>query len=196
MTIDSARLTAAAGDVAPDAEKLFRAWHDMSVAEERLLDRLDSAGLEPLDWVDFWWDNYDTSFEFGPVADGFALPSACLSVLWGAGFSRGWVNFADATQIYYTPNGQSPRHASSLHSRGGKLASERRARKTAEAALAIGSRVAAAAGDIWDALYEAHRYFIERLDVVDGDSGPKPNREMQLAQKLSDAMDAAGLSHD
>lgn len=114
------------------ARKIFTAQIEGSIAEDRLFDALDAAGLADLDWGDFWTDSYDESFELGPVADDFVLPEKCLSVLWDAGFNRGWVNYADQTQIYYhhtAPLGSERHKSGSPHNRNRSGQVERKLRE-------------------------------------------------------------------
>lgn len=97
------RMAEAALATEPAEPKLaHQLWSGIS-AECAINDYLDDH-LPEDSWDRIGWDHYDTSLELGGCHADLRLPPDVQSWLWDQGFSRCWLNHANATQTYYTPD--------------------------------------------------------------------------------------------
>lgn len=77
------------------AERLYAGWH----AESEISEALDDLGVR---FERIGWDEYDNSFELHGAAPDYRCDEQVQRYLFGAGFSKVYVNHTDKWETHYT----------------------------------------------------------------------------------------------
>lgn len=87
----------------PLASRMFDAYIEHGVLEERMDDAIGDAMNDTFSWGYLSYDYYDESVEFKCAENGATLSLVQQAALWKLGFSRTWVCRKDGSEIYYSP---------------------------------------------------------------------------------------------
>lgn len=96
------------------AQDLFDARSTADVLEDRMVDALlEACGInprEPKSWPlgDVTFDDYDGSFEFKAVEEGWVPTPEQVRACLALGFSRFWVNYKNSAERYFTASPDCP----------------------------------------------------------------------------------------